>query len=73
MRIRGVADPYLDALLDIVDAGFLPEYVAVEYGRRHWTLPADLDVTGYRDWRRESLRGHRTERRIIGSWNFRNR
>ena len=68
---RDVADRYLDSLLRIADAGYLPEYVAVEYRRRSWDLPEDLDLAGFRNWRRAELRGHRAERRIVGSWNYR--
>ncbi|MEM8984690.1 MAG: hypothetical protein AAGC71_16890 [Pseudomonadota bacterium] len=64
-------DPYLDALLDVEEADWLPEYVAVELGRRGWVVPEDLKIDGYRDWREGNLTGHRVERRLIGSWNFR--
>lgn len=64
------ADAYLDALADVDDAGFLSEYVARFHGRRHWTLPTDLDLDGFRHWRRDNLYRHRPQTRIVGSWNF---
>lgn len=64
------SDPYLDDLVKIRDADFLREYVADSYARRGWELPHDLDIKEYDVWRRDNLRGHRREQRIIGSWNY---
>ena len=62
---------YLDDLLAIREAGFLREYVADGYARRGWELPEDLAIAEYDRWRDDYLKGHRHERRIIGSWNYR--
>jgi hypothetical protein len=63
-------DAYLDDL-DIVDnAGFLPEYVARHFGKRHWSIPDDLEIDAYRKWARDVIPGHKPETRIIGSWNY---
>ena len=67
------SDAYLDSLARVREAGMLPEYVVHYYGRDHWQLPAELDMAGFRNWRRSHLRGHRPERRIVGSWNWQNR
>lgn len=66
-----VTDPYLDQLLIVEEQDWLPEYVAIELRRRGWDLPANLKIDAYRDWRESHLRQHRVERRLIGSWNFR--
>jgi hypothetical protein len=66
-----VADGYLDELARVEDAGFLPEYVADNFRRRGWQLPADLDARAYRDWRQMHLPRHRPMTRLIGSWNYR--
>lgn len=63
-------DPYLDELLIVDDAGYLEEYVAEAFRRRHWTLPDDLDRRGYRRWMRATLPDHRPETLITGSWNY---
>lgn len=62
---------YLDELSTIRGAGYLDEYVADEFGRRDWSIPDDLEMDGYRRWRRSELRRHRAETRIIGSWTYR--
>jgi hypothetical protein len=70
LAVPALRDAYLDALVEVHRAGFLPEYVVTYFGRTEWVLPADLDVTGFRDWRREHLAGHRAVTRITGSWSF---
>jgi len=65
-----LADGYLDSLSRVMDAGFLPEYVAHYHGNGSWQLPGDLDADGFSDWRRQHLRGHDPETRLIGSWNY---
>lgn len=65
------ADPYLDDLLRVREAGFLDEYVVYFFGRRHWQVPAEVQVDEFRRWKRGQLRGHRPRTRIIGSWNYR--
>ena len=66
-----LSDPYLDDLIVVSDAGYLDEYVVHYFGRRQWQVPAEVDSASFRNWRRQHLRGHRKETRIIGSWSYR--
>ncbi len=66
----GARDDYLDELTLIATAGYLAEYVAAYFGKRHWELPYDLETAEFRQWRRSNLRGHRAQTRIVGSWNY---
>lgn len=66
----GLRDEYLDALASVQQAGYLDEYVAKNFGKRHWEIPIDLDVSGFNKWRRTNLRGHKPQMRIVGSWNY---
>jgi hypothetical protein len=68
---EGVSDPYLDDLLRVRNAGFLDEYTVRYFGKKHWSVPAEVDVPAFRRWQREHLRGHKPRTRIIGSWNYR--
>ena len=63
-------DAYLDELASVQQAGYLDEYVAKNFGKRHWELPNNLDMSGFKQWRRAHLRGHKPQMRIIGSWNY---
>mgnify|MGYP001817314496 FL=1 len=63
-------DAYLDDLLAVDEAGYLEEHVAAEFGRRQWSLPADLELRDYRRWKRQSLPGLAPETRVTGSWNY---
>jgi len=63
-------DEYLNELLSVEAAGYLPEYVAHYFDRKGWTLPADLQMNAFREWRRKQLRGHKPQTRWIGSWNY---
>jgi len=65
-----LADEYLDELSGIQTAGYLDEYVARNFSKRHWELPGDLDMSGFKRWRRSNLPGHKPKTRIIGSWNY---
>ncbi len=67
---RAATDSYLDLLGEVRQAGFLAEYTAYYFGRRHWQLPEGIRADEFRRWRRQHLRGHRPETRITGSWNF---
>ncbi|MDH3619464.1 MAG: hypothetical protein OER91_01135 [Gammaproteobacteria bacterium] len=64
-------DPYLDTLLVVRDAGFLDEYTVRYFGHDQWQVPAEVNLGEFRAWRREHLRRHRPQTRIIGSWNYR--
>lgn len=66
-------DDYLDDLRFVYRAGYLREYVADNFARRGWDLPDDLNRGAYYRWRRDELRGHHPETRIIGSWSYRRR
>ena len=63
-------DPYLDALAEVQHAGFLAEYTARYFGKKHWALPEGLRSNEFRRWRKMGLRGHKPVTRIIGSWNY---
>lgn len=65
-----VRHEYLDQLVAVREAGYLDEYVVHYFGTRHWQVPAEVDVDGFRGWKRRHLRGHRPETRLIGSWNY---
>lgn len=64
-------DDYLDTLARIREEGFLDEYVVHYFAERDWQIPAEVDSARFDAWRRQHLRGHRPETRIIGSWNYR--
>lgn len=64
------ADRYLDELEAVAEAGYLDEYVARHFHRRHWQLPDDLQVEAYRHWQRQALPGHKPRTRLVGSWNY---
>lgn len=64
------SDPYLDALLDVRDAGYLDEYTVRYFGRDSWQVPAEVEVGDFRRWQRTHLANHRPETRIVGSWNY---
>ena len=66
----GAADAYLDDLLRVDAAQFLPEYVAYYHHQRDWEIPAGLDPDGFRAWRRKSIPGHRLQTRLTGSWGY---
>jgi hypothetical protein len=67
----GIADPYLDSLLQVRNAGYLDEYTVRYFGRRGWVVPAEVRVNDFQRWQARHLDGHRPETRIIGSWNYR--
>ena len=67
---QGIADDYLDVLTAVQEAGFLGEYTARFFGKKHWQLPEGLRVAEFKVWRKENLRRHRPQTRIIGSWNY---
>ena len=67
----GISDEYLDALLRVRGAGFLEEYTVHYFGKRHWQVPAEVEVPAFRRWQKQHLLGHRPQSRLIGSWNYR--
>jgi len=67
---KAADDAYLDTLLLVEQAGFLDEYVAHYLGRKTWVLPDDLQTGAFDAWRRQYLRGHKPQTRLIGSWNY---
>jgi len=70
-RNPNISDPYLDALLEVRDAGFLDEYTVRYFGRPDWHVPAEVDLRSYRRWEQHHLHHHRPQTRLIGSWNYR--
>lgn len=65
-----ITDDYLDALIAVQEAGFLAEYTAGFFGKKHWRLPEGLRVNEFQAWHKANLRRHRPQTRIIGSWNY---
>ena len=65
-----IRDAYLDKLLAVRDAGYLAEYIAEYYYRTGWHVPYPPDAQGFRAWRRQNLRHHRPETRLIGYWGW---
>jgi hypothetical protein len=63
-------DKYLDDLLRVQQAGYLDEYVAHYFHRKSWQLPSGMQEQAFDEWRREFLRGHKPQSRLIGSWNY---
>lgn len=67
---QDITSEYLETLSAVNQAGFLAEYTAHYFGRKHWELPPGLRVAAFQEWRRQHLRRHRPETRITGSWNY---
>ena len=67
----GASDVYLDQLLTVRQAGFLDEYTVRYFGKKHWQVPAEVNIDDFRRWQRQHLRHHKPETRIIGSWAYR--
>ena len=65
-----IANPYLDDLVAVRDAGFLDEYTVRYFGRREWQVPVEVRVDDFRRWQRKNLRNHKPQTRIIGSWGY---
>jgi hypothetical protein len=65
-----IADEYLDALITVQEAGFLAEYTARFFGKKHWRLPEGLRAAEFQTWRKTNLHRHRARTRITGSWNY---
>ena len=63
-------DAYLDELASVQASGYLNEYVASYFRKRHWEYPDGLDLSAFKKWRRSNLPGHEPQTRIIGSWNY---
>ena len=63
-------DAYLDELASVQASGYLNEYVASYFRKRHWEYPDGLDMSAFKKWRRSNLPGHVPQTRIIGSWNY---
>lgn len=66
-----IADPYLDELVIVRNAGFLDEYTVRYFGRKDWQVPTEVRVDDFRRWQRKHLRRHKPQTRIIGSWGYR--
>ncbi len=67
------ADPYLDDLIAVQEAGYLDEYTVRYFGRDEWQVPIEVQVDDFRRWQRANLPRHRPQTRIIGSWGYHQR
>lgn len=65
-----IENRYLDALSRVRRAGFLDEYTVHYLGRKHWQVPAEVNLGAFADWRKNHLRRHRPRTRLIGSWGY---
>lgn len=65
-----ISDDYLDELLAVREAGYLGAYTAYYFRSNNWHVPDDIDVDAFSEWRRQHLRGHRPQTRIIGYWSY---
>lgn len=71
-RDRGQkVDPYLDTLVKVDIAGFLPHYTAHYLERPPPSALAEIDADAFARWRRENLSRHRPQTRLIGHWGYR--
>jgi len=66
-----LGDAYLDELLVVQAAGFLPEYVVAFFGEPAWQVPDDVDLPAFRRWRRQHLHRHQPVTRLVGFWSYR--
>jgi tetratricopeptide (TPR) repeat protein len=58
----GIVDNYLDKLADIMNAGFLPEYVWSYLWVAEWgTPPVSLKLKEFSEWKEVHLKGHHVE------------
>jgi len=69
----GISDAYLDELLTVRDAGYLGKYTAYYFRRNNWQVPEEVDIDAFGEWRRQHLRRHRPQTRIIGYWGYQDR
>lgn len=67
----GIRDDYLDGLLAVRRAGYLGEYTAYFFQRDTWHVSGEVNMNAFGDWRRQHLRRHRPQTRIIGYWSYR--
>jgi hypothetical protein len=64
----GAKDSYLDALLTVQQAGFLPEYVWFYLRDPDWTEPPLLKNTEFQEWSAVHLSGHLAETHMIAEF-----
>lgn len=70
IRRPALSNNYLDTLVAVQDAGYLPEYIDHHFSRRQWSMPDDLQVCEYQRWMSRSFPRHKAETRLIGAWNY---
>ena len=70
LEYPGVRDQYLDTLVRVREAGLLDEYVVYYFGTNDWQVPAEVNTSDFRRWKKSELNGHRPVTRITGSWNY---
>jgi hypothetical protein len=61
------ADPYLDALLTVNEAGFLKPYVWVYFGSASWEGPPD-NLEAFQAWASTHLTEHNPETHVLGEY-----
>ena len=66
----GGEERYLNELALIADQGYLDEYVAHHFRKRHWDYPDNLQLSEYRRWEKRVLPRHEPQTRLTGSWNY---
>jgi hypothetical protein len=58
---RSLRDTYFDAMVRVLDTGFLREYVWSNHRRTYWKKPADLREGRFKNWAQKNLKDHRPE------------
>lgn len=61
----GKRNAFLDSLIIVDQAGFLPQYVWTTFYDKEWNLDsAPKNVAAFRAWQQQNLRNHIPERRV---------
>ena len=59
---KGLSDEYLDSLVKVEKAGFLPEYVWYYFNSGEWIeKPNGLKINQFNSWRTRNLAGHKPQ------------
>ena len=60
---RRKPDVYLDQLIEVFKAGFMPEYTWVYFRDPRWVQPAGLRLAEFESWRKINFVDHKPETR----------